>query len=227
MSFITPAAGAAKDRLTQEFPALKFGIYNRRKIAGSTVWSQHSWPNALDLFFTQYGDTSGEHQLLLDEVHTWLFARRVELNIRTLLWRTTAHYDHIHVDFWPKGYGTPSTIRGGGDNRYKTKSGEVIAQWELDLEDEVPQFDEDTAAVLQRIADSDKEDLTQPGEVFHDSWGEAVNEGILSAESSPVDLVSKQEFAAFALRIIRVMESGSADEVAAELEELKNVLRSV
>lgn len=131
MAFVTPATKKAQKLLLGEFPAIKFGIYNRRKIAGSSTWSQHSWPNALDLFFTRYGDTSGEHQAELQEVHDWLRLRRGLLNIRTLLWQTRNHYDHIHIDFWPKGHGTPSTSRGGDDNTYSYPDGTKVSQGKL------------------------------------------------------------------------------------------------
>jgi len=130
--YITPALGRFMTAVRREFPDIKLGLYNRRRIAGSLSWSQHSWPNAADLFFTVYGDTSAAHQLRLAEVARWLrTAYPHPEDVRYLLWLVKNHYDHIHIDFWPKGYGTPSKLRGGLDNRYKTKDGRVITQLAL------------------------------------------------------------------------------------------------
>jgi hypothetical protein len=131
MSFITPAAAAVMADLESAFmlPGIKFGIYNRRKIAGTMTWSQHSWPNALDIFFTNAGDTSAAHQAQLDTVHAYLISQGYP--IRTLIWRAPSHFGHIHVDFWPRGYSTPSLVRGGEDNRYVTADGTILTQAEL------------------------------------------------------------------------------------------------
>jgi len=131
VSFVTPATAKAQRMLLDRFPKLLFGVYNRRRIANSNSWSQHSWPNALDIFFTKYGDTSHKHQARLDKVAHWLRLNANTLQIRTLLWRTAGHWDHIHVDFWPKGYATPSRYRGGEDNLYKTIDGEVLTHADL------------------------------------------------------------------------------------------------
>lgn len=141
-AFRTPAVNKAIEELVRQFPNIRFGIYNRRKISGSTSWSQHSWPNALDIVFTSYGDTSEAHQARLDDVYEWLRNRWVHFNIRTLLWRRSRHYDHIHIDFWPKGHGTPSETRGGDDNLYQKKDGTVITQAQL-----VGQEEEDDMAL--------------------------------------------------------------------------------
>jgi hypothetical protein len=136
LSFITPAAEQAKAEIEARFEGIVFGIYKRRPIANSTRWSQHSWPNALDITYGGYGNTSPEAQAALDKVHAWLRANFSRLGIRTLLWRVKSHYDHIHVDFWPEGYGTPSLTRGGSDNRYRLPNGQIITQAELTQEDE-------------------------------------------------------------------------------------------
>ncbi len=133
MSYLTPAALRLKADLAARFPGIQFGIYNRRKIAGSTTWSQHSWPNALDIFFTSYGDRSAAHQQMLDQVAKYIRDNYARYDVRYLLWKNNAaHQDHIHVDFWPFGYGTPSLTRGGADNLYKTQSGIIITQAQLE-----------------------------------------------------------------------------------------------
>jgi hypothetical protein len=150
MSFVTPQLAIVKSRLEEAWPSLKYGIYNRRKIAGTTTWSQHSWPNAVDLFFTRYGDTSPVHQSMLEDLSEWLYFNTSLDEVRNTLWNIPAHYDHIHIDFWPRGYGVPSIVRGGVDNLYKTIDGRVISQAQLKQEgDEMPQFTEEEAKSLR------------------------------------------------------------------------------
>jgi len=149
MSFITPAAVRCMKALEARFPGIKFGIYNRRHINNdpSRPWSQHSWPNALDIYFTvPWGDTTPKHQSRLSEVHHYLkyqYPGWQETNY--ILWLVKNHFDHIHIDFWPKGYGTPSTIRGGASNRYKYSDGRIITQAQLEA---LPEEGEDELAIL-------------------------------------------------------------------------------
>lgn len=72
---------------------------------------------------------------------------------------------------------------------------------------DMAQFDEVTAARLQRIADADKTDLTTPGGVFADDWRWALDNDVMTANSQPTDLVSKQEFAAHARRLDRIADT--------------------
>ena len=97
----TPNIARITNELNHRFSGLRFEYYNRRKIGGTNRWSQHAgsepekqwWGNAADIF----GSTA-----LLDRAHDYLNAHRGELRIRVLLWRVRNHYDHIHVDTWPK-----------------------------------------------------------------------------------------------------------------------------
>lgn len=85
-------------RTKLRFPKVRFGgIFACRKIAGTDVWSQHAWGNAVDIFVPSlaYGDA----------VSRWL--RRRRFNVAHHLWRTTGHYDHIHLDFRPNRRGRP------------------------------------------------------------------------------------------------------------------------
>jgi len=136
------------DRIRDEFPDVKFGVTNCRPIAGTSTWSQHSWSNAIDIFFSEYGDTSPTHQAQIDEVAVWLREHEAELDIRVFLWKTKNHYDHIHLDFWPKGYGTPP-CKNGLPARWKYPSGLVTGVYYLVTEDEVPQFTEEEAEQLK------------------------------------------------------------------------------
>lgn len=79
------------------------GIYNRRPIAGTTTWSQHSWPNAIDIHVAQKRDGDLIFATLLDEFGDHLYEK---------LWWVSGHYDHIHVSTWPRGVLTPPERAG-------------------------------------------------------------------------------------------------------------------
>ena len=121
---MTIAASMFEAHLTTAFPQLTYGRYNRRLIAGSTSWSQHSWPggNARDIYI-RYDDviTASEMQFL-DKVYAYILKNKTRLNVRYALWRVKGHYNHIHVDFWPKGYGTPPP----SVERYQFSNGRVV-----------------------------------------------------------------------------------------------------
>ena len=152
MSFSTPAALKLKADLAARFPGIIIQEYNRRPIAGTSTWSQHSWPNALDLCFTTMWDDSPQHQQMLDQVARFIRDNYEVYNVRYLLWRRPNHYGHIHVDFWPMGYGTPSRTRGGADNRYKTRSGKIITQAQLEK-------GEDDLAILSEVEQNKLKDF--------------------------------------------------------------------
>lgn len=85
-----------------------------RDIAGSSTWSQHSWCNAIDM--------NGQDAVML-EISRWLVANADHLSVHTVIYARQAwsretpywhyydgvnpHYDHVHVDFDPQGYGYP------------------------------------------------------------------------------------------------------------------------
>ena len=96
---ITEPCRLAREELFERFPTVvDGGYYNRRKIAGTNTWSQHSWGNATDLFGPR---------ATLDSVAKYCRQEKTRLNIRNLLWWVRDHYDHIHLDFNPKQAGTP------------------------------------------------------------------------------------------------------------------------
>ena len=74
------------------------GIWNCRKISGSSSWSQHSWGNAVDIGVPSlaYGD----------QVRNYL-KRHPRFNIEHDLWRVPDHFDHHHIDFSPNHSGKP------------------------------------------------------------------------------------------------------------------------
>ncbi len=114
----------AMDELQEQFPDLRGGHSNCRNIGSSSTPSQHAWPNARDLYHKNWGySTHPTHQAYLDEVHAFITAHFDDLSIRTVIWRKKDHFNHIHIDGWPKGYGTPSCM--GGLTRYQWPNGDV------------------------------------------------------------------------------------------------------
>jgi hypothetical protein len=97
----------------QEYPTLpRIQITNCRKIAGSSSWSQHSWSNAADIFVNLNTGNQLAGQLR-ERFGPW---------IKALLWQVPDHYDHIHVDMWPTGIGTPPCAGGTLQVRYRDGS---------------------------------------------------------------------------------------------------------
>lgn len=123
----TPAADQFEDVLSERFPGIRFGRVNCRKISNSAFWSQHSWNNARDVYpplgITYLRSNDGDYRAYLDEVWAFIKANQDMLNIRVKLWQVTNHYNHIHVDFWPRGWATPPCA--GGSNRYKYPGGDT------------------------------------------------------------------------------------------------------
>ena len=126
----TPAANQVELVLSKKFPGMRFGRVNCRKISGSSVWSQHSWNNARDLYpprsIPYLSSNDGEYRRYLDEVWAFLVENQEDLNIRVRLWQVKNHYNHIHVDMWPRGWSTPPCA--GGAPRYKYPNGDVRSQ---------------------------------------------------------------------------------------------------
>jgi len=131
---MSTASRWVSDILHDEFENMYTSRANCRKIKNSSKYSQHSWPNALDVTNRLYGySTLDENQAYLDEVVEFLWDNRVNLSIKMILWRgkswftnnpVSGHQDHIHVDFWPTGYSPPPCA--GGSLRYEYSSGRTV-----------------------------------------------------------------------------------------------------
>ncbi|MCL1599477.1 MAG: peptidoglycan-binding protein [Actinomycetia bacterium] len=115
----------ALGELQEAFPDLKAGHWNCRFIVETTKYSEHAWGNAGDLYHKDWGySTNAWPQAYLDEVYAWIRTYFEELSIRTLIWRKKDHFNHIHIDGWPKGYGTPPCA--GGTLRMQQNNGTVV-----------------------------------------------------------------------------------------------------
>jgi len=108
---------------------LAIGVTNCRKISGSQTYSQHSWSNAGDI----YTPDKGLQDTLAADLRM-TFGSHVR-NILT--WRyNDAHWNHVHVDMWPKGWLTPPCA--GGVQRIKFEDGHVeYAPFPLTIEEDI------------------------------------------------------------------------------------------
>ena len=111
---MTPNMQAVHDYVKLYY--LEVGVYNCRKIANSQTYSQHSWSNANDIYT--------EDKDLQDTIAADLEDKFGDQIRNILTWRyNAAHWNHVHVDMWPKGYLTPPCA--GGSLRVKHKDGSI------------------------------------------------------------------------------------------------------
>jgi hypothetical protein len=106
------------------------GVFNCRKVAGTNVWSQHAWGNAVDLFVVAAGT---EHELenlqmvaynaVLQgtkrtaanlgkpcKVHTVIYANHVWERATGWKQYDGEFHHHVHVDFDPHREGVPPCV---------------------------------------------------------------------------------------------------------------------
>jgi len=121
---MTPNLEVVVDYAKAEY-GLHVGIYKCRRIAGSQAYSQHSWRNAADIY-----TTSRKRQ---DAIAADL-KEKFGSHIRNVLtWRYNSdHWNHVHVDMWPRGLYTPPCA--GGSLRVKHEDGTRGTVFTSDLE---------------------------------------------------------------------------------------------
>lgn len=103
----TPHIQIIQREIQARWPHLNFGLHNCRHISRKSwkPWSQHAasepgkdyYSNAVDI----HDPYDNYLSATLDQVYAYLVKNRARFHIRVVLWRTTDHYDHIHVDTWP------------------------------------------------------------------------------------------------------------------------------
>lgn len=113
----TPRVQGLVDDVIDRYKVVTVGAWSCRYILGTFTWSQHSYTegeyegNAADFF----GPIP-----ILDSVAWYL---RQQPNVKAVLWRVKNHFDHVHLDTWPTGIGTPPCK--GGPLRVKHKDGTI------------------------------------------------------------------------------------------------------
>jgi len=182
----TPAANQLEVVLSAEFPGIRFGRVNCRKIANSDTWSQHSWNNARDIYpptsIPYLTSNDGEYREWLDAVWAFINENQFELNIRVKLWQVKSHYNHIHVDHWPRGWATPPCA--GGSPRYKYPNGDVEA----------------TATLINTYED-DMADQETSNPAFQPAFDQALAIGMFSEHTNVDDIVTAEKLAVFLDRV--------------------------
>lgn len=173
------------DAVHAEFSQLvSWGKWNRRPIAGTNIWSQHSWANAEDI-----ADPNDLYASpLLDEVAAWLrYHRKVGTvfgdgaKVGTVLWRVRNHWDHIHYERAPKQSGTPP-----------------LRPPLIDYQNEETMKTEDVQRALVD-AGFDLGDYGPNKDGVDGKWGPTSHAAFVKALKSggvPADVVSRAEFAA-------------------------------
>lgn len=154
----TPNVRRAIVELRTRFDLL-YGVYNPRHISSNPLkpWSQHAaaepakkfYGNGIDIVHEDYGySTSPDHQVLLDETFDYLNSHRAELGVRQILWRVRSHFNHIHVDFWPK-------MADEFWRRHPTKGGKVVVRYEDgtkgDTYDILPSPEEEDDLIIEAL----------------------------------------------------------------------------
>lgn len=182
----TPAANQLEVVLSEKFPGIRFGRVNCRFISGSTIYSQHSWNNARDIYppeGVQYlTSNDGEYRAFLDEVWDFIEANQEALNIRVKLWQVRNHYNHIHVDFWPRGWSTPPCADGAP--RYKYPNGDV----------------EPTATLINTYED-DMANQETSNPAFQPAFDQALEVGMFSEHTDVSDIITAEKLAVFLDRV--------------------------
>jgi len=137
---MTPNLRIVNDYIRAKY-GLAIGVTNCRKIAGSQTYSQHSWSNAGDIYTT--------NKDLQDKVAADIKATFGPHVRNVLTWRyNAAHWNHVHVDMWPKGWLTPPC--DGGTQLIKYKDGTVASTaFPLTIE-------EDTDMAILTVAEEKK-----------------------------------------------------------------------
>lgn len=89
------------------FPqAASLGVYNCRKIAGSSRWSQHAWGDAWDMT-TPGAVKKGTPTPALRAMVKAVRDHAGQLHVTRVIFGDDAHQNHAHVDVDPERTGTP------------------------------------------------------------------------------------------------------------------------
>ena len=148
----TPNVQHIVDDVLDRFPGTSVGAWACRRIAGTLTWSQHSWTdgrwegNAADVFAWRNGRPN---MSLLDAVYGYLESAYPMTTAHTL-WRVKNHYDHVHFDTWPQGFGKPPCQ--GGSLIVVNRDGSFSKHFHYSIEDDMPLTAEDKAWISGEIS---------------------------------------------------------------------------
>jgi hypothetical protein len=94
---------AYENQTGHKYDVVFMGIYNCRRIDGSSSWSQHAFRNALDFRLRRTGALAGS----IDSAATGFVAYRTRTVAAETLWNVPGHTYHAHLTGEPKRFGTP------------------------------------------------------------------------------------------------------------------------
>lgn len=137
----TPNVQHIVDDVVDEFPTVRVGAWNCRKIAGKSTWSQHSYVQRNPLYQGNAADIFPTSPAQGDQIAAFIHRSEYSSVVKTVLWRVPDHHDHIHFDTWPEGVGTPPCA--GGSLKVRHKDGRLGFTFTDDLEDDLPLSDAD------------------------------------------------------------------------------------
>lgn len=138
----TPNVQRVVDAVVQEFPTVRVGAWNCRKIAGKPLWSQHSYVQRTPLYQGNAADVFPTNPAQGDQIAAFIRRPEYAAVVKTVLWRVKDHFDHIHFDTWPEGVGTPPCA--GGTLKVRHKDGRLGFTFTDDLGDvDLPLSDAD------------------------------------------------------------------------------------
>ena len=150
----TPNTQHIVDDVLERFPGTSVGAWDCRRISGTLTWSQHAWTdtdpdcegNAADIFAWR---NNRPNMNLLDSVYGYLESTYPKTTAHTL-WRVKNHFDHVHFDTWPQGYGVPP-CRNNGKLLVVNRDGSFSNHFAYRIEDDMPLTDEDKAWISGEI----------------------------------------------------------------------------
>lgn len=93
----------AEEHFNRPLDFVFMGIFNCRRIDGSSSWSQHAFHNALD-FRLRRADAPDSS---IDVEATTFVVNKIKALAAESLWRVSGHFFHAHETGVPKKFGTP------------------------------------------------------------------------------------------------------------------------
>lgn len=179
----TPNVEAIVEAVQDEFgPRVSVGAWACRRIAGTLTWSQHSWtenPKTGVIYAGNAADIFPDNMAVGDQVEAFI-RENFHRTVAHLLWRVKDHFDHVHVDTWPQGYGTPPCK--GGSLRVKYEDGSIGRTFYR--EEDLPLNADDLKKIRALIVDvlgGDRIEWTPPGEAARTG-----NRGVVNSVWHPV-----------------------------------------
>lgn len=126
------------------------GVTNCRKIAGSQTYSQHSWPNAIDIHVTNEFKANSIEKSNGDAIFADL-QRTFGDYLYEKIWWTTNHWNHIHVSTYPKGWLTPPCAGGELKIRFEDGTVQSVSEFPETIvkEDDLPYTEDQLIDIIQ------------------------------------------------------------------------------